>query len=220
MSINAIRGLVLVANLLLLGLIGWICYGTFVTVDQSHYFVKPPEAKRFAVTDVPVDEKQQQKELYKAISRVFDHPPPPPPPVEAGPKVDKTPAGAPESIKILVINMASDGEGGSALIDAPLASPKEPKFVQVGDDLAALPAFKDHYKTLRLKAITEDEVVFLDTQTGKETKVAGPRGTGGGGGGASSGEGGGDKSDAPAEKSKPDKPGPGGGRGRGGRKGG
>ena len=173
MSVNAIRALILLANVVLLGLIGWLCFDVFVTVDKDKYSVDPPNLKKYAVPEVEVNESQQKKELYKAISRVYDRPAPPPPKAET-PAVAPPPDKAdPRLIKVLAMNVALNPEAtGSALIEAPLG--KEPKYVQVGMDIGDLEELKA-YKKVKVKAITEQGVTFLD-QKSIEVKIPGPRG--------------------------------------------
>ncbi|HVY61142.1 MAG TPA: hypothetical protein VHF22_05780 [Planctomycetota bacterium] len=175
LSVNAIRGLILLANVLLLGLIMWLCYGTFVTVDQGLYFVDPPRLEKYRVQEISVDKAQQEKANYQAIARVFDRPPPPPEPPKAPPPKDEIPVGDPRKIEILAMNVPVDGHGtGSALINAPLASPREPKYVQSGMNLGELQELKA-YDGVRLEEITAEGAVFV-TKKGEKVKVPGPRG--------------------------------------------
>jgi hypothetical protein len=174
MSINAIRGLILLANLLLLGLIVWLCYGTFVTVDKERYFVEPPKLEKYRVPEIAQNEDQQKKDLYKSIARVFDRPPPPPPPPPPPAAREEGPSADPRKIEILAMNVPVDGHGtGSALINAPQANPKEPKYVQTGMDLGELKEL-EAYRGVKVKAITQEGAVFLDKK-GAEVKVPGPR---------------------------------------------
>ncbi len=179
MSINAIRGLILLANVALLALIGWLCYDTFVTVDKQHYFVEPPKPEDYRVVELAVDESQQKKDLYKAISKVFDRPPPPPPVVDT-PKPPEAPKPDPSQIQVLALQYSPNQERSSALLNAPPPFGKEPRFFQPGLDLGSPGLGFEAYAGCKLKAITADEVIIVDPK-GKEVKLPGPRPKEGGG---------------------------------------
>ncbi len=174
MSIGTIRGLILLANLLLLGIIGWLCYDSFVVVDQEKYFVEPPRDDRMTVPEIVEDEKQRDKAAYQSIKRVLDRPPPPPPTPPAPPPPPEAQKPDPRNIQIVALQYCKDQTKASALITAPLATSREPRFFQVGVDLG-VPGFGfEPYAGCKIKEIKPDAVVFLN-QKGEEVTVAGPR---------------------------------------------
>jgi hypothetical protein len=171
MSVNAMRALVLLANLVLVGLIVWLCYGTFVTLDLERYDVKPPKA--IEIPDRGPDLRSRDKLLYVPIGRVLDPTPPAPPPPPPPPEAAKPPKPSPKDIKVVAINFSEDQELASALLLPPGAS--EPHFMQVGLDLAEIKGFGlDAYAGWKLKQITRDEVIVVD-QAGQEVRLTGPR---------------------------------------------
>jgi hypothetical protein len=180
MSINAIRGLILLGNVVLIGIIGWICFGTFISVDQSEYFVEPPKLDRYYVADVPIDESQQKKELYKAITRALDRPEPPKPEAEKPAAPEAAPKADPRQIQVLAIQYSPNQERSSALLNAPLANPREPKFFQVGLDLGSPGLGFEAYQGCKVVEITADEVIVQD-QKGNAVRLPGPRPKQGGG---------------------------------------
>lgn len=180
MSGNAIRALVLLANLVLLGLIGWVCYDTFVALDETRWDIEPPQLEKYVVPDRPVDESQQRRDLYKSITRALDRPPPPrevvaPPVTTVAPKLPD-----PKEIKVIAISYAPDPTLASAWLAAPLSSVPDGRFFRTGMDLGQ-PGFGfEAYKDCKLKEITQDAVVIVD-QKGQEVRLAGPRARPGGG---------------------------------------
>jgi hypothetical protein len=62
----------------------------------------------------------------------------------------------------------------SALLNAPLANPKDPKFFQVNLDLGTPGLGFEAYKGVLVKAVTADEVILTDQQ-GAEVRLPGPR---------------------------------------------
>lgn len=174
MSVNAMRALVLLANLLLVGLIVWLCHDTFVALDLERYEVRPPNQKNLEIPDRGPDPRGRDKQLYLAIGRAFD---PPPIKVEVAPppKIDTTPVKPnPKEIKVVAVNYAENQELASALLSPPGAS--EPRFMQVGLDLGQIAGYGfDNYKGWKIKAITPSgEVIVVDEQ-GNEVRLEGPK---------------------------------------------
>jgi len=171
MSINSIRALVLLANVLLLGLIGWACWGTFFTADEERYRVRPPDYARLVVPEVAQDPLQQQRTAYAVIARVWDRPMGPPPREAAAPEPEVKPLAS--QIQVLAVNYDTvKPERSSALLQGPLA--REPRFFQVGVDLGADGLGFERYKGVKVKAITETDTVLVD-QNGQEVKLSHPR---------------------------------------------
>lgn len=174
MSVQAIRALVLLLNLGLLGLIGWVCYGTFVEDPKARLAVPTVKADLYKVPELTGDPKQEQADLYKAITRVLDRPPPPPPVREAAPPPPAPLRADPRQIQVKAIQYSKHQDRGSALLEAPLASPKDPKFFQVNDDLGTPGMGFEAYKDVKLTQITAEEVILTD-QKGQEVRLPGPR---------------------------------------------
>lgn len=175
-QLTGVQGLrlgILLGNLGLVGLIGYTCYATFFTVDETEYFVEPPKLERYVVPEQAIDESQQKKDLYNAITRVLDREPPPPPAPPAPPPPATPPTADPSQIKVLAINYSARQDLASALFTAPLAASPEPKFFQVGLDIGSPGLGFEQYKECKVKAITETEVIVTD-QKGREVRLPGP----------------------------------------------
>ena len=174
MSVNAIRALILLANLALFGLVGWLCYDTFVAVDRDRYHVEPPKLERYKVPEIAQDESQTKKELYKAIPRVLDRPPPPPTTPPPPPKPEEAPRADPTKIEVLSMILPNVERGvlGSAYLTAPLANPKDPIFFQEGLDLGVRTEF-GAYKGCVVKEVRADGVIITDPK-GREVRLAPP----------------------------------------------
>jgi len=179
-SIGAIRALVLLGNLLLLGFVVFVARATFLTVDKDRYYVERPKDERFRVPEIAIDESQQKKDLYRAISRVLDRPPPPPPEAPPPPPPQEAPRADPRQIQVLAMNVSQDPcVLSSALLTAPLASSREPRFFQVGLDLGQPGLGFEAYKDCKVKAITVEAVIITD-QKGQDVRLAAPPGRSGG----------------------------------------
>ena len=176
MSVQAIRALILLLNLALLGLIGWVCYGTFVHTDMAKYEVPKLELQKFRVEPIQGNPDQENKKAYEAITRVLDRPPPPKPVEVVQSRPVEQPRADPRQIQVLAIQYSSqDKERSSAYLSAPLANPKDPKFWQTGLDLGLPGLGFEAYKDVKVIEIRENEVVLQD-QKGAEVRLPGPRG--------------------------------------------
>jgi hypothetical protein len=171
MSINAIRALVLFANVLLIGIIGYTGYTTFYYVDPERWEVIPPDFRRYAPPEIEEDERQKEQQLYKVIGKAFD--PPPPPPAPEGPKAEPLTAD-PRRLEVGTVNYnMRDPALSSALLKGPLA--REPRFFMPGQDLGAGNLGFDAYKGVKVKAITETEVILIDRDGQTEVRLPSPR---------------------------------------------
>ncbi len=173
MSVQAIRALVLAANLLLIGLIGWAAYNTFWYVDFERWEVMPPDLSKFEPPVLQEDERQRQQAAYKVIGRVFDPPPPPAAAVEAAAPRETPVTADPGRLEVLSIQFnPRDPALSSALLKGPLAP--NPRFFMPGQDLGLKNLGFEAYAGTVVKAILETEVILTDKQ-GKEVRLPGPR---------------------------------------------
>jgi hypothetical protein len=168
-SINAIRGLVLFANVALLALIGVVGYRTFYYVDPDQWEVEKPHWERYEPPAVQGDERQRQQAAYKVISKVFD---PPKPKEEVAPPVAPPPTADVHRMTVVAIQYNTrDPKSSSALLTGPLA--KDPRFFMADQDLGQKGMGFEAYDKAKVKQISEKEVIIIDQQ-GKEVRLPGP----------------------------------------------
>lgn len=172
LSINAIRALVLAANMLLLALIGWAVYETFFYVDEERWKVEIPKDERYVPPTIAGDERQQQQQLYKVISRVFDPPAPKPEPVIAQ-QPERTSGPDVKQIRVATIYYnPTDPAASSAYLTPPGGGAG--RYYMPGQELSQLQGF-EMFRGVKVKEIRANgDVVLVDGQ-GKETVIEGPK---------------------------------------------
>jgi hypothetical protein len=167
LSVTAVRGIVLGANLLLLGGIGLLCQDTFFADKEAEYRVAPYKNE----FDPIYDEKKGgfEKDQYLVVARAFERekkgePPPPPPP----PKPDAPPAGPNlAAIKVAAINWSEDTPFRSVFLNPPGSA--EPISFRQDNELGERAGFES-FKSCKVKEIKKDGVILTDPK-GKETEV-------------------------------------------------
>jgi hypothetical protein len=120
-SINAIRTLVLIANVLLIGLIGWAGYDTWYgsALDRARWEVTEPKYEKFVPPELADDQRQRDQQLYKVISKVFD---PPKPEAEKAPPPPPPPTADVHQIEVRLLQYNKDNpSASSACLHAPLS---------------------------------------------------------------------------------------------------
>jgi hypothetical protein len=175
-SINAIRGLILLANVVLMGLIGWAGYQTFWAVDREKWEVEQPAYEKYTPPQLADDEAKRDQQRYKVISKAFDPEKPkvaPPTAPTAAPTADV------RQIQVLQIHYnPKEPAASSALLSGPLS--RDPatgqpaaRFFMAGQELGQPGLCFEAYKNAKVKEITEKDVLFIDQQ-GKEVRIPGP----------------------------------------------
>jgi hypothetical protein len=177
-TINQIRGLILAANILLIGLIGWAGYQTFYYVDPAAWEVEAPKYEKYTPPAPDVDARQREQANYKVIGRVFD---PPAPKVDVAPVTQQArPTADVSKLQVMILNYdPRDPSRCSALLTGQLAgldpSTRQPacRYFYPGQDLGIEGLQFEAYKGAKVKEITEKEVILLDQQ-GKEVRLPAP----------------------------------------------
>jgi hypothetical protein len=174
MSVQAIRALVLAANVLVIAVIASVAYLTFGPVDWDLWSVEAPQLSRFEPPALGEDPKRREQEVYQAISRVFEHEEPEqaaPPPTQR----EAAPPPPPKVSGIVVRVLQYDvnrPDASSALLFDPRS--RAERFFQVGLDLGEPGLGFERYKGTRVQEITQTEVVLLEPG-GNEVRLPGPK---------------------------------------------
>ncbi|MHC4392890.1 MAG: hypothetical protein ACYTFT_17220 [Planctomycetota bacterium] len=172
MSTDAIRGLLLVLNLALVGLIGWTAYSTFFAADESRWQVERLDVKKFRPPVIEEDPHRQNEQIYQTISKVFQVDPP-----KEAPVVDNTPVtpppppvGDPKNLKVELLVFDPEEPQRSSVWLAPSGRGSAHTFT-IG---MSLDTYKDfsRYKKVTVKSITQDKIV-LD-HDGKDVVLSRP----------------------------------------------
>ncbi|GIW71533.1 MAG: hypothetical protein KatS3mg102_1075 [Planctomycetota bacterium] len=173
MNVSALRGLVLVVNLLLLGAIGHAAWRTFGPVDWSVWGLSPPELEQFDPPLLGEDPQRRERALYQTIAEVFERPQPRSAPAAAEP----APAAAPPppSVRDLQVRLLAYDRGQPERSSALLYDPRSQleRFFQVGLDLGQPGLGFERYKGTRVQAITPEAVVLL-TEQGEKVELPAP----------------------------------------------
>ncbi len=182
MNIGMIRALILVANVCLMGLIGYAVYEGWWDRDEADWAVKEPDWPRTQLPEISQDARDKEQASYKVIHNAFD-PPPPPPPAPVTVKPPEPVKADPSSIDILAIQYAEGHpELSSALLtgkladrDATTGQPAQ-HFFGPGVDFGAENLGMKAYAGCKIKSISEAEVVITG-KDGKDYSRPGPKQT-------------------------------------------